>query len=125
MPQPLSPALIEACLHQADASLVLESLARHLQAALPCQSVAFFAQQGESNGLLDALPLFWSDTAAEQSTSLHEGLQPLLSLAALQARAQHTLYRQPLPAQAQPGQDAEGKAGELLALPLYTAGNLV
>jgi PAS domain S-box-containing protein len=125
MPQPLSPALIEACLHQAGASQVLEALARLLQSSLSCQSAAFFTQQGESSELLDAAPLFWSDAAAEPSRSLAQDVQALIYRAALQAAQQHSLYRQPLRAEAQPGQHAAEDAGELLALPLEVAASSI
>jgi PAS domain S-box-containing protein len=125
MPQPLSQALIEACLQQADASGILELLALHLQEALTCQSVVCFAQRAESRDVLDAQPLFWSDVSAEQAWLHREDVQSLLYRAALRAARQHSLYRQSLPADIRPGQDSGEGAGELLALPLESPGSQI
>ncbi len=125
MPQPLSQSLIEACLQQTDASGMLELLALHLQESLACQSVVFFAQQAESSNVLDAQPLFWSDVSAEQARLHREDVQSLLYRAALQALRQHSLHRQPLPADFRPGHDSGSSVGELIALPLDSPGSQV
>ncbi|HEY7127935.1 MAG TPA: PAS domain-containing sensor histidine kinase [Ktedonobacterales bacterium] len=125
MPQPLSQVLIEACLHQADASLVLETLAHHLKSALGCQAVFFLAQQGESGEQLDAPPRFWPDASDEQGRSLDKEALALISLAALQAVRQRSLYCLPLHTHAQPDQDSGEGSGQLMAVPLEVAGSFV
>ncbi len=125
MPQPLSQALIEACLQQADASSMLEALALQLQESLACQSVVLFAQRAESREVLDAVPLFWSDVSAEQAWLHQEDVQVLLQRAALQAVRQHSLYRQALPVDLWPVLDSGERVGELIALPLDSPGSQV
>jgi two-component system phosphate regulon sensor histidine kinase PhoR len=127
MPLPLSQALIEAALYQADTSRTLEVLARHLSSALDCQIVAVFSAEAQSSERIEVQPLHWfdaSDASTEQTKPLDNSSQAALALAATQALRQRLQHRQPFPTATIPDQREADQAGEVLALPLEAAGSL-
>jgi signal transduction histidine kinase len=125
--QTLAAALIADCLHQPDAAHLLDALAGRLRAALGCQVVAFFARPIGESSAPEPLPLVGSlPPVTSPNAPLHRleaGAASLLSQVAHEAIEQRALARQTLASASTDDACPETAPGEVLALPLLSAGN--